>query len=462
MALTTPTYDPKTTATTLANAYIADRQSLLTNQNSLATSTGKALSTMSSAMSAFEGVLSKLTLKKSVLANAATFSSTVGTATASTTAAAGNYQFFVEQLATSNQASYSNISDTTPMSEAGTISVSVGATSFNVDLTTADKSADGKLSVKELAAAINAASGNGAKVTASTLTVNGVQQLVLTGADTGAANTVSISGTALPAGALKNALALAGNRKDLVVAKDAIVYLGDKATGTKLQQASNTYSVIDGVSMTFTKAQAVGEAPVSLTVGTDSSGTQANVQSFVDGWNALIKTLQGLTDAGDAASGKEAGIFNGDAGVQSLRTRMQAMLRQEVNGVSLVNYGITAQRDGTLALDTTRMTKTLAANPTGLDAIMGSASMVTPSGVMGGLDKLMDQWTDSTTGLLKTRRESNTKQTSAIMERQAQLDTQYSAAYTRYLNQFTQLQTLQAQMTNNTSIFDALFGDKSK
>ena len=441
MALTTPTYDPKSTATTLANAYIADRQSLLTNQNTAATATAKALTSMSSAMSAFEGVLSKLTLKKSVLANAATFSSTVGTASASTTAAAGNYQFFVEQLATSSQASYSNISDTTPMSEAGTISVSVGATNFNVDLTTADKSADGKLSIKELAAAINAASGNGAKVTASTLTVNGVQQLVLTGADTGAANTVSISGTALPAGALKDALALAGNRKDLVVAKDAIVYLGDKASGTKLQQASNTYSVIDGVTMTFTKAQAVGEAPVSLTVGTDSSGTQANVQSFVDGWNALIKTLQGLTASGDAASGTAAGVFNGDAGVQSLRTRMQAVLRQEVGGVSLVNYGIT--------------------DPTGLDTIMGSASIVTPSGVMGGLDKLMDQWTDSTTGLLKTRRESNTKSTSGIMERQAQLDKQYSTAYTRYLNQFTQLQTLQAQMTNNTSIFDALFGDKS-
>ncbi|GGY95944.1 flagellar filament capping protein FliD [Pseudoduganella plicata] len=462
MALTTPTYDPKSTATTLANAYIADRQSLLTNQNTAATATGKALSSMSSAMSAFEGVLSKLTLKKSVLANAATFSSTVGTATANTTAAAGNYQFFVDQLATANQASYSNISDTTPMSEAGTINVAVGTTSFAVDLTTADKSADGKLSVKELAAAINAASGNGSKVTASTLTVNGVQQLVLTGTDTGAGNTVSISGTALPAGALKDALALAGNRKDLVVAKDAIVYLGDKATGTKLQQPSNTYTVIDGVTMTFTKAQAAGENPVSLTVGTDSSGTQANVQSFVDGWNALIKTLQGLTAAGDAASGKDAGVFNGDAGVQSLRTRLQAVLRQEVNGVSLVNYGITAQRDGTLALDTARLTKTLAANPTGLDAIMGSASMVTPSGVMGGLDKLMDQWTDSTNGLLKTRRESNSKQTSAIMERQAQLDTQYSAAYTRYLNQFTQLQTLQAQMTNNTSIFDALFGDKSK
>ena len=462
MALTTPNYDPKSTATTLATAYISDRQTMLTRQNTVATSTAKALTTMSSAMSAFEGVLSKLTLKKSVLANAATFSSTVGTATASTTAAAGNYQFFVDQLATSNQASYSNLSDVTPMSEAGSITVSVGSNSFAVNLATADKSADGKLSIKELAAAINAASGNGSKVTASTLTVNGVQQLVLTGTDTGAANTVGIDASALPAGALKDALALPGNRKDLVVAKDAIVYLGDKATGTKLQQASNTYSVIDGVSMTFTKAQSVGESPVSLTVGTDASGTQANVQSFVDGWNALIKTLQGLTASGDPASGADAGIFNGDAGVQSLRTRMQAVLRQEVNGVSLVNYGITAQRDGTLALDTTRLTKTLASNPTGLDAIMGSASIVTPSGVMGGMDKLLGQWTDSTAGLIKNRRESNTKMTSSIMERQGLLDAQYSAAYTRYLNQFTQLQTLQAQMTNNTSIFDALFGDKSK
>ncbi|AVR97333.1 flagellar filament capping protein FliD [Pseudoduganella armeniaca] len=461
MATTAPTYDPKNTATQLATAYIADRQQILTTQNTSATSTEKALSSLNSALNTFESVMSGLSLKKSVLATSATFSSPVGTASASTSAAPGNYFFYVEQLATANQAAYDNLSDTTPIAEAGTITVSVGSSSFPVDLATADKSGDGILSVKELAAAINIASGNTAKVTASTMTVNGVQQLVLTGSETGAANTVSIDASALPAGALKDALDLPGNRKDLIAAQDAIVWLGEQGTGTPLQQASNTYNIVDGVSMTFTKAQAPLEKPVSLTVGTDSSGTQANLQGFVDGWNALVKTLQGLTDSGDAVKGQSAGAFSSDAGVQALRTRMQAALRQEVGGVSLVNYGITAQRDGTLSLNTTRLTKALAANPTGLDAIMGSSSLTTPSGVMGSLDKLMDQWTDTSTGQISKRRDNNTKLQSSILDRQARLDKQYESAYVRYLNQFTKLQTLQAQMGSNTSIFDALFGDKS-
>ncbi len=461
MASTAPTYDPKSTATQLATAYISDRQSILSSQNSAATATEKALTSLKSAMSTFEGVMSSLSLKKSVLATSATFSSAVGTATAGTAATAGTYNFFVEQLATANQAAYDNLNDTTPIAESGTITVSVGSSSFAVDLTTADQSGDGVLSVKEIATAINIASGNTAKVTASTMTVNGVQKLVLTGSETGAANTVGIDSSALPAGTLKDALALPANRTDLMVAKDAIVYLGDKATGTKLQQASNTYNVIDGVSMTFTKAQSVGESPVSLTVGTDASGTQANLQGFVDGWNALVKTLQSLTDAGDAVSGASAGAFSADAGVQALRTRMQAVLRQQVGGQSLVNYGVTAQRDGTLTLDTTRMNKALKANPTGLDAIMGSSSLTTPSGVMGGLDKLTDQWTDLSAGQITKRRDNNTKVQDGIMDRQARLDKQYEAAYIRYLNQFTKLQTLQAQMSSNTSIFDALFGDKS-
>lgn len=460
MAISSPTYDPKSTATQLATAYIADRQSILTSQNTVATATEKGLGTLRSAMSAFETAMSSLSSKKSILSTSATFSATVGTASANATAAAGKYSFFVEKIATANQAQYSGLPDAAPMGEAGTIKVSIGSTSFDVDLTTADTSGDATLSVKELAAAINTAAGNGAKVTASTVSIGGVPTLVMTAADTGAANVVAIDGSALPAGsALQSALATPGNRSDLVAAQDAVVYLGIDATGTKLQQASNTYDVIDGVSMTFTKAST---EPVTLTVATDNSSTASNLQGFVDGWNKLVSTLKTLTAAGDATSGAEAGVFHADAGIKALQTRMQAVLRQKVDGLSLVNFGITAQRDGTLTLDTTRLNKTLASNPATLDTLMGSNSLTAPSGVMGDLDALTNQWTDTTDGQIGKRREVNSKLQSTLLERQARLDQQYETSYIRYLNQFTKLQTLQAQMESNTSIFDAMFSAESE
>ena len=121
MAITSPIYDPKSTATQLATISIQDRQSQLTLQNSIAGETDKALTSLKSAMSAFENAMSAISAKKTVLATTATFNSTVGTATASATATAGSYSFFVEKLATANQAQYSGISDVTPMSEAGTV-----------------------------------------------------------------------------------------------------------------------------------------------------------------------------------------------------------------------------------------------------------------------------------------------------------------------------------------------------
>ncbi len=462
MAITAPTYDPVTTAEGLAASYVSGRQTLLTAQTTLATATAKGLTTLSSALSAFETVMSGLTTKKSVLATSATFSSTVGTATASTTATPGSYQFYVEQLATANQASYSNLSNATPLAQAGTITVSAGTASFTVDLSKGDTDGDGVLSVKELALAINGATGNNAQVTASTITVNGEQQLVLASGATGAANTVAIDAAALPNGALKDSLTLAANRKDLVVAQDAIVYLGDKTNGTKLQQASNTYNVIDGVSMTFTKAQSAGENPVTLTVATDSTGTAANVQSFVDGFNKLIGVLQSLTTGGDAVNGADPGVFHSDAGIQSLQQRLQALLREKVDGLSLASYGITGNRDGTLSLDTSRLNKALAANPNGLDAIMGNNSLSAPAGLMGSLDKLTGQWTDTTGGQITKRRDSNTQLQSSLTTKQAQITQQQTAAYDRYLAQFSALAQLQTQMNSNMDLFDALFGNTEK
>jgi flagellar hook-associated protein 2 len=312
--------------------------------------------------------------------------------------------------------------------------------------------------VKEMAAAINLATNNSGKVTASTMTVGGVPTLVLTSNTTGAANQVSIDASGLPGSpnALQDALSDPLNRRDLVVGDDAIVYLGDKTTGIKMQQPSNTFEVVDGVSMTFTKAQGALEDPVTLKVGADSTGTAANLQSLVDGWNKLIGTLNSLTAAG-GEDGGSTGVFSADAGVKALATRMQSVLRLQVDGQSLVAFGVTGNRDGTLSLDTARLNKALVANPAALDKIIGSSSATTSSGVLGGMDKLLDSWTDSTAGQITKRREVNTRQQDALMDRQIQLDKQYDSAYIRYLTQFTTLQTLQAQMESTTSIFDAMF-----
>lgn len=466
-AITAPTYDPTTTATALAQKYTASAQERITNGTTQATATTKALSTLSSAISAFQSSLASLAgLGKSVLSQSATLSdTTVGSASAKASASAGTYSLFVQQIATAGQVSYNGLSD--GAATGGTLKVklsdesnaSATPVSFDVDLSaaSADTDGDGKLSIRELASAINRSSGNTGLVSAGVVTIGSETRLVLTSQNTGVANTISLDPSGVGDATLQSGL---GNRTMVTAAQDAVVLLGGKS-GTPIQQSSNTFTNIDGVSMIFTRAQAASENPFTLTVASNSSGTVSNMQSFVDAYNKLKSAIDTLVDPGDTTANKAAGAFANDSGVKALQSRLVSMLRPS-SGLSLASYGITANRDGTLALDSTRLTKQLAASPTGLSGLIGSASTSAPSGLAGSMNTYLNLWSNSTSGQIKQRTDANTKAQTDLTKRQSDLDTQYNSAYARYLKQFTDLQTLQSTMNSNVTMFDALFGsDKS-
>jgi flagellar hook-associated protein 2 len=468
-SINAPTYDPTSTAQAMAQKFTASAQDILNTQNKTASATSSALSKLGSAISTFQSSLSTLTgLGKSVLAQTATLSdTTIGSASAKARASSGSYSLFVKQLATASQVSYNNLADgvapggslTVKLSNE-TVSPATATANFAVDLSagSADTDKDGKLSIREVAAAINRASGNAGLVSAGVVTIGTEARLVLTSKNTGEANTVSLDPSAVGDGGLAAKL---GARSTLSTAQDAIVMLGGQTSGTEIKQASNTFSNIDGVTMSFTRAQATTENDITLKVAGDTSGTVANVQSFVDAYNKLKSAIDTMVDAGDPTSEKAAGAFAHDAGIKALQSRLVSMVRS-TGATSLASYGIIATRDGTLSLDSARLTKQLNVNPNGLDTLIGSASSSNPSGVAGSLNTYLGLWSNSATGQLKQRSEATTKLQSTLTQRQSDLDAQYDAAYNRYLKQFTQLQTMQSAMTSNVSLFDAIFSnDKS-
>jgi flagellar hook-associated protein 2 len=462
-----PTYDPTSTAQAMAQKSTVAAQEILTNQTNTAGTTSTALSKLSSAISSFQASLGSLTgFGKSVLAQTATMSdTTIGTASAKPMAAAGSYSLFVKQLATASQVSYNNLSD--GRAAGGLLKVKLsdetaGTTtaSFDVDLSaaSADTDKDGVLSIREVAAAINRASGNTSLVSAGVVTIGTESRLVLTSKTTGEANTVSLDATGVSDAGLNTGL---GVRSTVATAQDAIVLLGGQLSGTQIKQASNTFTNIDGVSMTFTRAQAASENDIKLNVASDTGGTVANVQSFVDAYNKLKTAIDTMVDAGDPTNDKAAGAFAHDAGIKALQSRLVSLVRSTGTS-SLASYGIIATRDGTLSLDSARLTKQLTANPNGLDELIGSASSTTPTGIAGSMNTYLNLWSNSATGQLKQRSDAVTKLQSTLTQRQTDLDAQFDAAYNRYLKQFTQLQTLQSAMNSNVSLFDAIFSnDKS-
>ncbi len=463
--ITSPQYDPIGTAEKLAAKSVAAQKSTLAAQTTQANYTSTALGNLKSAISTFQSAMSVMTGNKSVLKQAATFSNTAyGSATAGIKAAPGSYAFFVEQLASASQTSYGGLSSTIPAS-GGSMTLRIGNPSaaitadnaFNIDLTAANKDGDAFLTPQEIAAAINGDSKNNARVTASVINVGNQAQLVLTSNLTGIANAVSITTASVTNPALQTALQ--SDVKTLVAPTDAVVWLGAQGTGTKIEQASNTFTNVPDVKMTFSKAMTTGESPLTVTVGSDSAGTIANVQAFVDAYNKLKNVIDGLASPGNPEKNIAAGIFAHDSGLNALRSSMGDALRLNVDGVSLVAYGITAQRDGSISLNTAKLTAKLADNPAGLDKLFGNNSLSAPTGVLGGLDKMLNQWSNVTKGQIVQRQAATDKLQKSLTKSGERITAQYDTAYKRFLDQFSRLQVLQEQMTRNSNMFDAMFSN---
>jgi len=447
--------DPASTATQLATAYTKSAQDQITARTTAAQRTTTGLTTLKTALSAFDTAVSGLSggVNKGLRQFSATFATTgIGTATATAAAQAGTYSFFVEQLATSQQVVFEDL-PAVPVAFGGPLAVQLAdGSSFTVNLVTADNDSDGVISQAEIARAINQANGNQGKATASVLTVNGDTQLVLSAGASGANGAIALDTSGLPAGTLKDAF---DAPHELVAAQDAIVWLGGQG-GVKLQQASNTFTSIAGVSATFTRAMSAGEAPVTLTVAADSAGTAGNVQKFVDAYNALEKALDGLTSVGDAEAGTASAVFASDAGIRSLRSRLNTILRQDFGGKTLMDLGVKADRNGSLTLDAARLDKALVADPDALNKVFGSASLTAGSGLLGAMDTYLDVWLKSGSGQVSSRQASVQVVQKDLAARQLRLDAQYDNLYERYLKQFSQLQSLQMQMSETSSLFSTV------
>jgi flagellar hook-associated protein 2 len=446
-------FDPVTTAQQLATAYVQSAQSQLNATKTAAQRTSSGLTALKSALSTFDSALLSLSSNTTGLRQFTATLSATDVATASTTSRAqpGTYSFHVEQLASAHQIVFEDL-PAVPVALGGPLLVQIAdGTTINVNLVAADSDGDGTISQAEIARAINQAEGNGGKVTASVVNVGGSSKLLLSAGATGEANAITLDTSGLAPGALKDAL---DGGRELVAARDAIVWLGGQG-GVEIRQASNTFTGIDGVSVTFTRAMTDGEAPLTIEVAADNGATGDNVKKFVDAYNTLKSALDNLTKV-STDSNTSSGAFATDAGVRALRNKLNSLLRQEFGGLTLVDLGIKAGRDGTLSLDRDKLEKTLAAKPTALDDLFGKASISAPTGLFGALDRYLDVWLKSGSGQIASRQSTLEIQQKRLNERQARLDAQYDSAYERYLKQFTQLQALQSQMSETFGLFSAI------
>ncbi len=442
--------NPTQMATQLATLYTQGTQDIITRDSKSADATNAGYTRLRSALSAFNTAMDALSGKKGLVKNSVSFAGSSGaTGTASASAQPGTYSFFVEAVASNHQIAFADL-PAVPVATGGPLVIQqADGSSFNVNLLMADADGNGTISQTEIARAINQASGNAGKVTAQVVNTGNGSQLILSSGASGEDGAITVDASGLPAGALKDALSATPN--ELAQARDAVVWLGDQGTGVRIQQASNTVTAIDGVTLSLTRAMSTGDAPATLTVAADEAGTADNVRSFVTAFNTLQGVINDLTKTDINAATR--GVFASDSSVRALRTRLNDILRQDFGGVRMSELGISTDRQGALTFDAAKLKKTLDVKPDALDKAFGSSSLSAPSGVLGSMNTYLKTWLDSGNGQIKRRQDSVQTLQRDITHRQARLDEQFAMSYERYLLQFTQLQSLMGQLNQTSGMF---------
>ncbi|VCU69927.1 Flagellar hook-associated protein 2 [Pigmentiphaga humi] len=305
-------------------------------------------------------------------------------------------------------------------------------------------------------------------VTASLINDGSGSRLVLTSSDTGAAHAFKID-TAESAGGSGEALSFLdydpatspaysstgtnSGMSRLQAGADAQF----KLDGLSVSSASNTVTtVLAGVTLTLQKA---GTSTVAI--GTNASSGTSALQALVSAYNSFLSTANSLAlntpseTKGEASSGN--GPLAGDSLVRDVVSRIRGELFSPLAGAtgpytSLSSLGVSFQNDGTLKLDTERLTKAMAEDPSAIAKLFTSEPF--GAGTQSLTERFAAQLSSYTSnqGAIDTRVDGLNSSAKTLQGQQKQLENRLSQIEARYRQQFTALDSLIAQL-NTTGTF---------
>lgn len=360
-------------------------------------------------------------------AKLAGFTATIGnedilSATPGTFAGAGSYAVEVVQLAQAQKSLSIN-------QYAGGTTFGAGTLRFTIDGTDTDIAFAGG-SISDVRNAINAANIG---VTATTVTSDAGTRLVLTAKDTGTEGAFTL--TAL--GGDANLLTLDdfdAAHANARTAQNAIV----KVEGDTITSQSNSISgAIPDVTIT---AKTVGTTTVD--VARSSATAVDTVKAFVTAYNDVVKELRSAS-AYDAGT-KIGGPLNGDATVRTLQGLLSSNASEVPAALEGTAYetlsalGIAFQKDGTLALDETKLKKAI---DTDFGAVTNTLN------VFGAQVAELAEDLTAFDGLLAARTDGLGATVSRIAAQKTTLEYRLSLTEKRMRAQFTALDTLMGQLS---------------
>ncbi|MET0794860.1 MAG: flagellar filament capping protein FliD [Polyangiaceae bacterium] len=408
------------------------RLNALKTKQSSTNSAVSTLSDISTTLGSLQTAVDALTTTAGVGSYAGTSSNAAIAISTTGNALPGSYSMSVTQLAKS-QRTYSDTfsSPSTAVGQSGTLSIQVGsgnATSINIG---------GTDTLDQIAGKINSAGG---KFSASVFYDGTDYRLQIVGNDTGKDNALTFTQSGFDIG-----LNTAANT--VQKAQNSIV----KIDGFDVQRSTNqVVGAIQGVTLALT---ATTTAPVDVSVASDSTGLAAKIQSVVTAYNSVLSKINAAAGKGTTKAGNSE--LASDSTLRSITNRLSSTL-QTISGSgkynSLGSVGLSLQKDGTLALDQTKLKSALTDDPSAVSKLFAGDGSGT-TGVMGSLSKSIKTFNQTGTGLLTQHKNDlqtrATSMTDNINREQDRLD-RYQ---TLLQKQFSAMDT---SVTNNNSIMTYL------
>jgi flagellar hook-associated protein 2 len=387
--------------------------------------------------------LDKFLVRKSVSGNEDVFIATAGTS-----AVPASYDVEVLQLAGAQKLASTAFTDAdTEVVGTGTLLITLGALSFEVEITSDDNTLEG------ISKAINSAVGN-LDVSATIVNADDGSHLILTSEKTGSSNTITVTQSGGDGGLASieyDPLNGLNAMTELSAAQDAHL----RIDGFDVINETNSISgAVEGVAIDLVNA--VPGQSVVLEVRNDKEVVRQTVQDFVDGYNALVDTFKKLTSYDPANN--VGGPLLGDSTARSLSYQIRRELSTAVKDIdaafsTLSQVGIELQLDGKLAINDSVLADTLDE-----DFNRFGSLFATTDGFAVRLSDLMGQYLD-TDGTLETRTAGLKAQIEDIDRQREALNERLSSLQERLFRQFNALDSLLGQLTQTSSFLAQQLGN---
>lgn len=326
----------------------------------------------------------------------------------------------------------------------GSLALQVGSKSFTITPTDLDGS--GAIGLNDVMKAINDANTG---VTASISNDGSKDHLVLTPTGTDAVKLVGSNDYADLSGSSMGQLAKA---------QDAKLTIDGVAVTSTSNKVSNA---ISGVTLNLAKVTTSADN-FTLSIANDTSGLSTAANSFVTAYNNLAKAITNLTKQtpsttkGQASTGSplasESSVLNM---MTQIRSTMLGALGDD-GGMNLSQIGIAFQKDGTLALDATKLTT---AGNKDFDAV--SKLFTGTSGVVPKLQKVLDGIL-SDSGTLASKTKGLQDSLKIVTDQQTAANDRLQTLKDNYTNQFNRLNVTLATMQSRQSYLTQQLAKLSK